>query len=279
MGIDTSFILKVDVANFNTQAIVLQDSFQLNRIIQMDCKGVQYSPQKYLIAGKEKQNNSIAHLSVFAFDSSGTVSLFYQDTNHYTLFPNDFFRHKIDSKTPNNIYLVVKDTTTSKPYQKAIYNLDAQGNLKWRKTIDTQLGNYTLQAFHYSMSTNCATRDGGLLFTFQADDEYDNHGVYYCKLDSNGNMVDLGTNISIVSSTNNAFALYPNPAQNILHIQGEIQDGFQLQLFDLLGKEIKVFNLSQNQIELNHLKRGVYFYNIKNAENQNIQTGKLIYEP
>lgn len=84
------------------------------------------------------------------------------------------------------------------------------------------------------------------------------------------------TSIENIAKEQDVF-LYPNPSENLVHIHGNVQ-GCVLKLYDAVGKE--VFNkklVDGEDIKLNQLTPGVYFYTITNFENSTfISKGSFI---
>jgi hypothetical protein len=68
-----------------------------------------------------------------------------------------------------------------------------------------------------------------------------------------------------ISKTNNSFqvTIYPNPAHDLLFVQN-CDPNSRIQIFDLNGKLLASYNLSNNQIEISHLSKGQYIINITN---------------
>ena len=73
-----------------------------------------------------------------------------------------------------------------------------------------------------------------------------------------------------ISKTNNSFqvTIYPNPAHDLLFVQN-CDSNFRIQIFDLNGKLLASYNLSNNQIDISHLSKGQYIINITN-KNQTV---------
>lgn len=57
--------------------------------------------------------------------------------------------------------------------------------------------------------------------------------------------------------------IYPNPFKDILYFHSDQNVLFEIELFDLLGKEIKTLQPVNNQIDLSHLASGTYLLTIK----------------
>jgi plastocyanin len=112
-------------------------------------------------------------------------------------------------------------------------------------------------------------------FTFTAEGVYQ----YRCVIHSSEmtGTVIVGDVMNTVDQNSDPIALYPNPTENFVTIEGvsEIEGIMQLKVFDITGKKILEETLvGQNRLDLSDLKSGIYFYNIF-VDNELIQTGKL----
>ena len=123
--------------------------------------------------------------------------------------------------------------------------------------IDSSMGDYKLQS------------------TSQAVDAGNNTYVSANSIfDFNGNARIVNTTVDIgafefdASLSSNDFEeqiidvkLYPNPTSNILNIKGNNQQIQQIEIYDMLGKQILKSNLSE--ISVSHLKSGIYILKAK----------------
>jgi pullulanase/glycogen debranching enzyme len=78
-----------------------------------------------------------------------------------------------------------------------------------------------------------------------------------------------------ISLTKDFLQLYPNPTSSSFTLSQEVQE---VRLFDVTGKQVQIFSknvIKNNKYEVNNLKKGIYFIQIKDKNNQ-IQTKKLI---
>lgn len=86
---------------------------------------------------------------------------------------------------------------------------------------------------------------------------------YYIGMEENGPSTSSGT-----------ITLYPNPVQNTLHLEGNI-DGGQVSIYDLTGR--KVYQCEyQTEIPVDQLNDGLYFLNITTREGQVINQKFII---
>lgn len=58
-----------------------------------------------------------------------------------------------------------------------------------------------------------------------------------------------------------ALALYPNPAENVLHIKN-LPSNATLTIFDVLGKELSIDLNNTNKINVSNVASGLYFFNV-----------------
>ena len=76
--------------------------------------------------------------------------------------------------------------------------------------------------------------------------------------------IDTGTYTNTLSTedlaTEDSFAIYPNPADNFVVLQNA-KVGDKLDLFDVVGKKVRSFNVESEsqQLDISDLKTGVYF--------------------
>lgn len=71
---------------------------------------------------------------------------------------------------------------------------------------------------------------------------------------------------------NKEITIFPNPAENIINI--EPFENYNIEIYNCLGKLILQSNKSQ--IDISKLKKGFYFLNISDVENNLIKTAKII---
>ena len=74
-----------------------------------------------------------------------------------------------------------------------------------------------------------------------------------------GSLVLVTTNVSKLNE-NNAFSIYPNPANDMLYIRG-IKESSPVQIFDLLGANVK--NAIGRSVDVSDLLSGVYMAKVK----------------
>jgi hypothetical protein len=65
------------------------------------------------------------------------------------------------------------------------------------------------------------------------------------------------------------FSLYPNPANDILSLQSEIENA-QISLFDINGKIVfsKIMTTNSEELDVKKLERGLYIIELKNDVGQ-----------
>ena len=79
-----------------------------------------------------------------------------------------------------------------------------------------------------------------------------------------------------VEETKVSFGVYPNPANDVLHLEYTAQQAADFVLYDMLGNKIySDVVLNSKSIQLNDFEAGIYFYTFSvNGKNQEVQ--KLI---
>lgn len=96
---------------------------------------------------------------------------------------------------------------------------------------------------------------------------------YWDKALSYEDIGEVCSELGLSEFSSDNFNIYPNPAQEIVHIQSKNGLSFHLDIFDSLGKRVLSTN-SENEINISNLSNGLYFLNF--SSEKNIQTKKLI---
>ena len=103
---------------------------------------------------------------------------------------------------------------------------------------------------------------------------YYKKGIYSC---GTPDLTTVGTNESLKKFAD--FSIYPNPVKSTFTLQDTSPyDNLQCSLHNLLGQSIMTMELNgeTNKIDISHLKRGIYYLDIK-TDNKT-STIKLIKE-
>lgn len=157
-------------------------------------------------------------------------------------------------------------------YDYWLANLNSSGQVQWQKCYggsDWDKGK--------TMST---TSDGGFIMAGESlstdGDVTINNGLYdiwVIKLNSG--------NLSVPEFYDTKFVIYPNPAENSVTID---LDSFtyntQININDVLGNKVysKKIEAFKTDINISHLKKGVYFITVINKNNKKTITQKLIVD-
>lgn len=80
-------------------------------------------------------------------------------------------------------------------------------------------------------------------------------------------------NLSTAANTFKKIAIYPNPADNTIHIGNISNEDYEVKIMTILGKTVLQKN-NQNAIDISGLSKGIYFTIVK--QGAQIQTQKLI---
>jgi PKD repeat protein len=115
--------------------------------------------------------------------------------------------------------------------------------------------------------------------------KFEKLGYYTIKLDAtngNGNGTLTKTNFInvVVNGTKQVIgqniSIYPNPAQNTLVVNG-LNENQSIRFTDVTGKSTMLMVRENNQIDISHLARGIYFLTIDN-HGEIFKLGKFILE-
>ena len=83
------------------------------------------------------------------------------------------------------------------------------------------------------------------------------------------------TTLSIENVQTSTFNVYPNPVSNgMVTITSNTKDAMNVQVFDILGKQVKNETLTNNTLNVSNLKSGVYI--VKITQNNATTTKKLV---
>ncbi|MUU78610.1 T9SS type A sorting domain-containing protein [Winogradskyella endarachnes] len=86
---------------------------------------------------------------------------------------------------------------------------------------------------------------------------------------------DVAAALSVNNFNDTAFSLYPNPTNTgFVSISSTNSDAISVQVFDILGKQVKNETLSNNTLNVSNLKSGVYI--VKITQNNASTTKKLV---
>jgi len=82
--------------------------------------------------------------------------------------------------------------------------------------------------------------------------------------------------LSVDKQYQSNLTLYPNPADNFLHIEN-LTESVQIEIYDLSGKVLlsQEINEAEKRVNLSRLGEGIYLYQLR-QQGQNIKTGKLV---
>ena len=82
--------------------------------------------------------------------------------------------------------------------------------------------------------------------------------------------------IDEVNSQNTTLVVYPNPVENELFIQHQDITHWQVQIYDVTGKQITSTFVNQGSMNLNFLNSGTYYLVFTNKEKSVTVTKKII---
>lgn len=120
---------------------------------------------------------------------------------------------------------------------------------------------------------------------FQKSNSFENlgPGVYEAfVMDSNGCLISVSLEIpvSIFNVSTKTLRISPNPATNIVKIDlPTLENSFELSVINLIGQEFKVSTLKRGEtqilMDINDLKSGLYYCQIRSMENNSLYLGSF----
>ena len=84
---------------------------------------------------------------------------------------------------------------------------------------------------------------------------------------------NLDCNLSLAENASEKISVYPNPSENIIHIDNLTTENYELKITTLLGKIVLEKNNS-NRIDISSLSKGIYILTVKQGER--LLTKKII---
>ncbi|PTM03203.1 MAG: hypothetical protein DA407_14285, partial [Bacteroidetes bacterium] len=86
---------------------------------------------------------------------------------------------------------------------------------------------------------------------------------------------DIAAPLSVNDFNSNSFSLYPNPTNTgSVSISSTNSQAISVQVFDILGKQVKNVTLTNNTLNVSNLNTGVYI--VKITQNNTSTTKKLV---
>lgn len=84
--------------------------------------------------------------------------------------------------------------------------------------------------------------------------------------------------LKIIKTNFSDFEIYPNPIQDDIIIKTSFNEDLNISIYNLLGEKIisKIVTPLSKEIDVSHLKSGIYFLKISNKENVILKTKKMI---
>lgn len=251
----------------NNQSI---SDFTENNSIFFSKSGIKLNDSSFLVYGNFTNDIPV----VYKVDSNEVVAPFFYDTSDTYQNLDLGFYSTIDYFNTNYIYFAF--TTTLNQIEGAlIYCLKENGDLRWKKFY--KLENGLELASPQSMFDFVALPNKGLLLTIGVKGFQDASDVYILRVDSNGNAKDFITSISEVENQT-LFSVYPNPTEGVLNLYSHYKNEATLSIFNSFGQILQTNKLTnnQNQIDVRHFSKGIYFYQINSLSNEILKSGKFM---
>ena len=200
-------------------------------------------------------NCTFAYNSAFGGSEGGAIALDYADAT----FVNSIIYG--NSQTYGDEINIGMNASASINYCNVDMPNDATGNNNL-DNVNPLFVNIGLADFHLQETSPCINvgTDVGLPFSGTSPDI----GCYEFEEDIN----------TVQEFNTNSITVYPNPANNIINING-ITNSKEITIYSVLGKKVYVKNQNLDNLDISNLKEGTYFVKIKN-NNQKLNIIKLI---
>jgi hypothetical protein len=184
----------------------------------------------------------------------------YHELNSYSLDQSISIEKTMDGNIVIGSTAVIPDSVIQNPSRGFLFKLNPNGDSLWMR-------NYGIGVFEDECVFNdfIPTSDGGFLGVGYRFSQVTGQKDWIIKLDSFGCDTPGCHIVGFEVNTEEAwFSIYPNPVGKVLNIElPEIYSGtIKIQVTDLTGKMIKQEQcryISQTTIDVNSLKRGMYF--------------------
>ncbi len=183
-------------------------------------------------------------------DLNGQPSSYYMNFNALKFNFDALYSDRFYTSAYYDNYFISQIT-----HRLSLHASDESGNIRWSKHF-----------FHPTKSYETyrvkALRDGGVLFLVEFNNRNPDFSiekdVVFMRFDENGNEY-TGEITSVVDLNIPSLKLYPNPAQELLHIQVESGRPItELAVYDLDGKRLIQQTSQSSSVDLNRLTKGMY---------------------
>ena len=186
----------------------------------------------------------------------------------------------VNNKNHNNIFLWKNNTSSITNWLKVklegtITNRNGVGSLIEISVDGEKQFRYTCLGEGY-LSQNSASEMFGLGEASVIDYVKVNwlsgiEDIYYDIPINQSLKIVEGSSLSIIDYSTSKFKIYPNPANDILHLTLEEND-FSIKIFNLLGSEIRDYqtNVHNKTVDISNIKKGIYIIKIFSGKEREI---------
>ncbi len=233
-----------------------------------------------------KQNFRPYRCMPFSTDSN-TILLLHLDENSGNSLGDEsrhFFNIKLRS-SPNYPNWVKENQKVSVLYEKE-FKATAKVNkigqsvvLSWATNFEEDNAGFEIYKSRDQQQWDLLAKIEGhnnanKIVNYEYEDMMVDLGEHYYKLKQiyNGCKYSFAGSDSVNILPKSSISLYPNPATNVLHIEGvKGKEVLSLRVYDIIGKEYSVVLKSDQSIDISHLAGGLYFIQIELSDQQFMQ--------
>lgn len=185
-------------------------------------------------------------------------------SNTVTTSNADYYPKVIDD-SHNGMYIVFKQTVSTNVFQ--FTRLNADGTVNSTTTINgTNIGSINnFDGFNPHLDFQITAGVPDLVHVVWNKRLGDNlYDVFGCNITSNGQVCTTSYVLGIGETALSNLIVYPNPADNIISINGLEENEYRYQVLDISGRVVAMGTLqpNENSIDISSLSTGIYILRV-----------------
>lgn len=186
---------------------------------------------------------------------------------HHSMRDGDSFAKRFGGATGDDPDFLL---LTIKAYRDGALTTDSVDFYLADYRFEDNTQDYLVDSWEWVDLTSLGAADS-LAFTMQSSDVGDfgiNTPTYFCVDNITTTAVTNVKNLDIVDLN-----IFPNPSSDVIYIEHQIQETFDLELYDLSGQILQSFRSDNalEQLSIAHLPKGTYFLKLENSEQTSVQ--------